>query len=316
MFEETLEKLRLTYMLGERIYTEFAEKRPAGTGIMIMPKHPGDTLWLCAFAYACKEVYGYEKLLAVFRESQRDIVSFFPDIDLMLPMDTVDMEALQTYICINELWYQNEIRWAFKTGHISIGVDNLIYLENGISQPMLQNTHMYLGLPKLYKPHRAKLVYEPFSEELSEKYKNAVMLLPGAQSIVSPPPETFWKRLADELNKKGYMVYSNYNGLPYEYIVEGSTPLSTSFKELVNLSRYFKGFVGLRSGALDVIAETEAPLVSIYPCEHPETGIDVQKEALEYSNLSNLGRTENIWNYQYNIDMETELIENIIEKIQ
>jgi hypothetical protein len=98
-------------------------------------------------------------------------------------------------------------------------------------------------------------------------------------------------------------------------MIEGTQPLATSLDELVDLSRYLKGFVGIRSGICDLVAETNSKLVCIYPQMTPETGMVVAPETLFKANLYYLGREEGIWNYQYGPDVEEELLDIIVSKL-
>ena len=304
------------YQLGERLYEALSKNRDEDTDIIISPKHIGDTIFLLAFISDYKKKHGCARVMMIVPDSQMELVHLFPSVDRILPVDYVDMEALQSFIFINEYWNRNHIRYAHAKGILELHRSGTVFRENYTHASMLQNTFEYLEIDDTCKPERARLPFFPFSEKHQELYGNAVLLMPGALSIeVNSVPLRFWVALSKKLQDVGLTVYTNYNGKEGELLIEGTIPLSTSFMELIELGRYFRGFIGLRSGICDLIAETDAKLVCYYPESNPETGIEVPPDALDYSCLYDLGREVNMWNYQYLPGQEGALLKETILRI-
>ena len=90
-----------------------------------------------------------------------------------------------------------------------------------------------------------------------------IILAPYANSIANLK-EAFWARLAAELIGKGYVLYTNVAD-PQEKVIAGTTPMRTTFSELMYLAEHVKCFIGLRSGIFDLLAFTNAKLLYINP---------------------------------------------------
>ncbi len=315
-FYEVIETIRVSYELGEHIYRVLKDDRPDEMDILISPKHIGDTIFLCAFIREYKSFHNCRRVLMVVPESHNDFMHMFPSVDKVLPLDHISMEALQNYISIEELWNNDHIIYAHGRGSVQLTSRGIVFREDYKYNTMLLNTLDYLGLPVDSAPERMTCYYEKWNKEKAEDFGNAVLIMPGAYSY-SPDqiPAKFWTDLIDELKHNNFKVYLNYNSRDCEVLIDGAEPLSTSFSELVELSRYFVGFVGLRSGICDLIAETNAKLIAIYPMVNPETGLMVDEEILKEARLYDLGRTRNIWNYQYLRGMEKELIEEVVSDL-
>lgn len=302
------------FVKGREIYEAISKQRPEGYEVVISPKHIGDTIWLCSLIRAYKEQHGNPKVLMVVQESHKVLVDCFSDVDLIITLSSWHMKALEIYIEQNGYWNHDHILY----GHAPF----MFIVENNVLQyvqtptTMLSGSRRYLDLTEDAMPVRMKLpVYEE-SAELRDMFGNAVLLMPGAISWnTGSVPASFWEKLAKTFQDKGIQVYTNYNNLEHEFVVEGTEPLSSTFSELMILTNYFKGFIGLRSGICDLVAESDAPLVCIYPRTTMETGLTVTAETLLLDDVCGLGRTENIWNYQYNPPQEEELIRRILDHL-
>lgn len=305
--------MKMMYAQGETLYTSLKERRPEGVEIVIAPKHIGDTVWLCSLIGAYKKQHHHDRIMLVISELQKDIADGFPEIDYTLSLSAGNMKSLDFFIGIQQLWYQNHIRYAFM--EYTIVLANGHYINNLMDKydSLLYNNLDYLKLSSDTRPARMRLPETVFSPELAEMFPNAVLLMPGAITrITESVSSAFWKKVSDELVAAGFTVYSNYNHLSHEFIVEGTEPLESSLRELMILSYYFKGFIGLRSGICDLLAQTDAKLISLHPCFAPESGILPSEKELRTDDLRPLGRTKDLWQYQYHPEMEDELIRNII----
>ena len=311
-FIQVVEQLKLAYQQGEQFYTTLREQRPEDTDIIISPRQIGDTVWLCAFVKAYKEQHGCRRILMVLPENQKELPSFFPDVDLLLPASKASIMALRIYIGIHELWKQPHIIYAHHPFIISLQKDGMIFDERIEVMSMLKLNRGFLGLKQDTMPQRMTVPDKPFSGAYQERYQNTVMLMPGVNSL-NELPKAFWATLAKRLREKGLRVLSNYNGVDCEYVVEGTEPLGTTFTEMVELSRYIKAFVSTRSGICDLLAGTDAKLVCLWPTREAGTGIGLHPEDREAADPAALGRSEGIWNFQYQAAQEEELLDQIMQ---
>ena len=313
----TLETTKSLYLLGEQLYNSIKEKFTPQTDVIISPKHIGDTIFLCAFIKAYKEKHNCKKVLMIMPESHQGFMRMFPDVDMFLGLDSIDMEALQNYISIEELWDSDHIIYGHAHARLTLHRDYIEFREEYKYTTMLRNTFDYLKLEGNVRPERMHCIFADYSEEKRNLYGNGVLLMPGAYSYkTNQIPIEFWVKVAKRISDLGYDVFSNYNNKDCEILIEGTKPLSTSFEEIVDMSRYLKGFIGLRSGICDLIAETDAKLICIYPCLTPETGMFVSEDTLSEARLSDLGRDDGIWNYQYLAEIEEELIDEMVQKLE
>ncbi len=83
---------------------------------------------------------------------------------------------------------------------------------------------------------------------------NSFRLLPGS----------FWQALADRLTEAGWQVLVN-KGPEGEPPVAGAQPVDLSHAELVGFLDDVDCVIGLRSGLLDVVSSTRAPMIVYYP---------------------------------------------------
>lgn len=76
--------------------------------------------------------------------------------------------------------------------------------------------------------------------------------------------ESFWINLVQSLKQKNkdYIFYTNVAS-PQEKVIPGTTPIVTTFPELVYLAEKVNCFIGIRSGIFDLLAFTNAKLLYI-----------------------------------------------------
>ena len=128
---------------------------------------------------------------------------------------------------------------------------------------------------------------DPFDEGLKEKYENSILLAPVANSLPGPDIE-FWEGLAEELNKLGYIVYTNVKSGEFE--ITGTIRLETSIREIFNLSRYFHCVISSRSGLCDTLAfQKEAAHIVI----SPEVG------TMEFNDIRIYEKNDKVFNTYY-----------------
>ena len=74
--------------------------------------------------------------------------------------------------------------------------------------------------------------------------------------------ESFWIKLVFELKQKNkdYVIYTNVAS-PREKVIPGTSPIVTTFPELVYLAEKVNCFIGHRSGIFDLLAFTNAKLL-------------------------------------------------------
>ena len=285
--------------------------------IIYCPAHIGDTLWICVFADAYKKAHGCSKLLFVVPQSQVELIKLFPSIDDIFGITKDERLALEVYIGFNKFWNKSHIRYT----HFEF----LIYLDNGglncLTRPPKYDACNYMNVTRqklLDIPSNSEKNYpiEPqCKEEMKHKYGNAVLLLPTAQTQVGEIEDSFWNKIVYELNEQGYDIYCNYNNLPYEKLIEGTSPLATGLTELYNLAPAFKRFIGFRSGILDLLCLAGGRITVVHPDTPGVAEMELTKESPVLDNLIQLRELEGLQAYQYKKQWENDLVAKIIERL-
>ena len=304
------------YQKGEEVYNALKDNRPEGMDVIISPMHIGDTIWVCIFMDAYKKKYGCDQILFVVPEYQEEFVRLFPQIDDVLGITEDEITALKVYMGFNSFWYENHIRYGFFHHEMTINSTGVYFITKVMATRdydfMNASRKVFLGLDDDAVKNGA---VEPNPPEDASKYANAVLLLPTARTQEGDVSSAFWKKLADKLKEKGYDVYCNYNNLPYEQMIEGTTPLSTKLAEIYNLSKSFKRFIGFRSGILDLIAVGHANITVLHPTYEDLPDMVVTPTTNISDNLYQLNALETLQAYQYRTSWEDELINTIVENI-
>lgn len=78
---------------------------------------------------------------------------------------------------------------------------------------------------------------------------------------------TFWEDLAFRLKGKGYVVYTNTDGIK-EAPVAGTDAITTNLRELYFLTDKIRCFVGSRNGIFDFLGMTKMKIINICPLPH------------------------------------------------
>lgn len=105
------------------------------------------------------------------------------------------------------------------------------------------------------------------SDDVFEKYDlikgKTVLLSPYANTIYNMP-DKFWKKLADELMDRGYMVCTNSCG-DGEPPIEGTKGIFIAYSKIIDFLDKAGYFVGMRSGLCDIVSTTKAKMTVFYP---------------------------------------------------
>lgn len=314
-FERFIHNATYSFVNGEKIYNMLSENRSENMDILICPAHLGDTIWIAIYAETYKKQHNREKLMFAVKDSQREIMEFFGDIDEVACLNFHEMQDLTFYIAFKGLWNANGIRYAHFP--IRIGIDSGKLFTSQYNPTAAVHGYMdetRCELLGLSEGSRKKECIEALcpDKELYKKYQNAVMLMPTAISL-SLLPKAFWETLALLLKSRGYEVYYNYNDLPEEMVLENAQPLKSSFCEMAGFAKAFRGFIGIRSGICDFLALLDARLTVLYPEDTDYDKMSVDKNAPMSDNIFRLKNSDNIRCFLYRKAWEHELAEKIID---
>lgn len=141
-----------------------------------------------------------------------------------------------------------------------------------------------------------------------------VLLAPAANSIAEGPADSFWCRLAGELKRLGYEVYTN--AVDGEKPVEGTKSVFIPYKKLASFLDKNTIFIGYRSGLCDLAASLECKKIIIYPNSswplHDGLGIG---STLDIFSLNKMGICEDAMEIEYSAADEGDILDGILREI-
>lgn len=136
-----------------------------------------------------------------------------------------------------------------------------------------------------------------------------VILAPYAKSIMKVNL-LFWERLVNDLEKKGYEVYTNCSSED-ELEIYGSKRILFPIEIANSVVEYAGYFIGLRSGLCDVIANSKSKKIIIYP--KAKMG---KMRLIDYYSLK-AGNDDNcIEEIECAVSYETECVGDVIKLIE
>lgn len=134
-----------------------------------------------------------------------------------------------------------------------------------------------------------------------------VLLSPYATSFENELDISWWERLAFELTQKGYKVCTNSAGMK-EAVVNGTTGVSWSYKDIVPLLDLAGYFVGVRSGLCEVISSSSCKKVILYQKY-------MSKNKMSYFSLNHMGLCDDAVEMKLGSCSDEKIMQNIIEVI-
>lgn len=145
---------------------------------------------------------------------------------------------------------------------------------------------------------------------------NFVIILPEAVSICELPSD-FWVKLCGKLQKNGYKVFLNVGTMSAS--IDGTTTVFLSIKDVIELSKYAKAIIALRSGLAEILAITSfKPTFVIYNryADYIPTKMNAEKVKAGFS-LQKLPQINPKKIHEYIWEEQTldELVMDIVDKI-
>ena len=234
---------------------------------LFCPKGIGDYLLVAGLSHALEEKLNKKATVMIVQEKIKRLGVIFPNIAELVSYPT-------DFIGSTTNWFHETQKYV---------IDNFIYAnfhykgKEPIWNEKLNIIDRFkenaLDIP-LDTPFWSPIVI-PADEEtvaaLNKKYtldkERTIILAPYAVTyyeLTKQTNESFWKDMAARLKDKGYIVYTNVNGIS-EKPIEGTESITTTFSELYYVSDKVKCFVGIRSGIFDFLAMSDAKIFNVIP---------------------------------------------------
>ncbi|MCR5546731.1 MAG: hypothetical protein K6F30_09695 [Lachnospiraceae bacterium] len=307
---------------GKQLYGEIEELTKNGLDLVILPEHLGDSVWTVSFAEAYKRENQISSLYFVCPKSQGELVQFFPGVDGVVTLTSDEMNALKIFVNVVNYHKRGHIRYGHYRKMLCYNHPNFgfqMMYEAGLT---LYSAALYwLDLPNGSKASRMMEIVPEDKEELKNMFQKSILLFPNAQSSFGNISDGVFEMIASFYKEKGYEVYTNYNGFEYESVVPGTEALSSTMIELASMAPYFAQVIGVRSGAMDLLAHTNTNLSIIYDAASQEvrsthkTPRLYQNEVLLSDVLDLVNRDEMV-NYQFSHDSKDEFLRALFSQVR
>jgi hypothetical protein len=164
----------------------------------------------------------------------------------------------------------------------------------------------------LDKPVFAESQNEKIADVIS-KYKitkgKSVILAPYANSFPDDSVIKFFEKIAFEITKKGYKVFTNSIG-DAEPAIKGTEPINFKLANSVGVLEYAGHFIGLRSGFCDIISSARCKKIVLY--SHSWPGGKRHGEYFEFHSLNRMGISDDAIELLYGSDGGMALTNNIL----
>ena len=147
---------------------------------------------------------------------------------------------------------------------------------------------------------------------------NFVIISPETLSN-EPMEKDFWENLTTELKNLGFEVFCN--AMNFNNLVSDSTSTFLTYEEAIELSKYAKAIIGMRSGFLECLSQNNIPMFVLYT-DFPERfgfkrlASDKVLSGYSIKKLPNVN-TDLLFEYDVNkFTQEYKIVENIIFEIK
>ena len=308
---------------GEEVYRQILSLQEENADYIVCPEHIGDSIWIAAFVADYKLTHDCEKVFLVGKDSQVEIIGRFPGVDGTVAITSEEMLNLRRFIIYTNKYNDNHIIYAhfrarFYLEESGINVENVS--DERIYGTMESTRKAMLGIPEEYKasPRNMLTFDDGNNTELKEMFSRAVLFCPTMQTQRGYIPDKVFLKLINKYVESGYICYTNYNSFEYERMIPNTIPLASSLKEFSVIAPYFKQVIAVRSGACDLLAQTDTNLSVIYhKLDAPgTTRVCALQEEVGQLSVFTLRNRERMREYVYDDETEDELVNAVFAQLE
>ena len=234
---------------------------------IIQPCSIGDFLYTGGLAHAVQAKKKKSATVLVVKERMKNLGITYPNFAgiIFLPKDTINSVMNYCKLTAN---YEGD-NWIYGHFHVPYGKIGGGYMWDSNLHLIGRYKKDVFNIP-LDTPFMKPIVPQ-ISEEniaaLNEKYvldkDKTIIIMPYVHSTKQLDIK-FWEVLAQILNEKNYIVYTNVDGFS-EKPIKGTKPITSTFPELSYIADKVKCFIGSRNGIFDFLALTNAKTININP---------------------------------------------------
>lgn len=241
---------------------------------------------------------------------------FYPDIPMRL-IKRVNVPMVSKGISSTLVQYKNKKIYVPFTEN---------YFENVEIKIRNNNAHYYEELKKHLRLSDDNKEHYKICEKTQNKISRIVKYILNNKFIFISPEtlsnepmvKNFWNNLCKEFKTQGYEIFCN--AMFFGNLIEGTQSVFLTYEESIELSKYAKAIIGMRSGFLECISQNNVPMFALYTDFPKRSGFKRLKadKVLSGFSISKLPNVNNKLLYEYNVneyENEEEIIIDIIDKI-
>lgn len=241
---------------------------------------------------------------------------FFPNVPTAY-IKKVNVPLISRGVKSIHFTYKNKNIYVPTNEKYFVNVENSIRDNNKHYYELLKN---HLGLNNNIENYN---ITQTTKDKISNiaKYilgNNFIFISPETLSN-EPMEKDFWDTLTTKLKELGYEVFCN--AMDFKNLTDNSTSTFLTYEEAIELSKYAKAIIGMRSGFLECLSQNNIPLIALYTDFPKRAGFKrlASNKVLSGFSLSKLPNVNNKLLYEIDVnkyDTETQIIDIIIEKIK
>lgn len=181
---------------------------------------------------------------------------------------TVKMRSIVQLSRFSEFMQDEKCRC--KTFECSDQISFIGEMLKGYQGLTLMDFYQWYGFGFKKEPRKQEPIFSHDIEKI-EALMHEHGLIPGKTVLMAPystcselylPPKSFWNALAGYLLRCGYTVATNCFG--EEIAIKGTIPLSIDYIDIVPFLDFAGGFIGIRSGLCEIIANSVCNKIIIH----------------------------------------------------
>lgn len=309
---ENVNKKRLNYFLDSVI-----EKYPQYNDYYIFLSRSGEFFLLMHHLKEWSAKNNSNNFILIFtaRYHLNICKMFFPDIPMAYVKKT-NVPLISRGVKSIHFIYKTKNIYVPTNERYFVQVESIIRDKNGHYYELLKQ-HLNLS------DETGKYI---ISIEAQNKIKNIVKYILN-DNFVFISPETlsnepmekdFWDNLTAKLKSLGYEVFCN--AMEFKNLADDSTSTFLTYEESIELAKYAKAIIGMRSGFLECLSQNNVPLVALYTDFSMRPGFKKLKSdsVLQGFSISKLPNINKKLLYEYDVNSfadENKIIELILTNI-
>lgn len=184
---------------------------------------------------------------------------FFPEIPCIY-MKNINVPLISRGI--------KKIKTAYKNKNFYVPTYERYFVD--VENKIRDNNNHYYELLKSHLNLSNKTDHYSITDSTKEKVakivnyfldNNFIFISPETLSN-EPMEKDFWEDLSKKIKAKGYKIYCN--AMFFHNLIPNSEAMFLTYEESIELAKYAKGIIGMRSGFIECLSQNNVPMFVLY----------------------------------------------------